>query len=300
MGSKGSRVQEITKDFDVKIKFPEKLAENAEPAADHVNGQSPAPDAVSDGAPKPCDIIRITGMIIFVLCWSASPFINWPFVYGIIGRQDRCEAAKAALIALIPVVVEVPVPYDLHRFIIGAKGKDVREMMTTFDVNIKGTRICAGPGYIGLTFHALLCSSLSRATMRHHSNIWTSGKGRGSSSSSIGASCWFGKRTRRSCLEELCFTSKFSFSSVRVDASCTFLVGIGIFQFHTVVCSKPKPSSYLNQCFYYAFSICRTINSPSFILNAIDLFGVGGSASRVPFEGYRQKRSCHFQAAWRL
>ena len=68
MGSKGSRVQEITKDFDVKIKFPEKLAENAEPAADHVNGQSPAPDAVSDGAPKPCDIIRITGMIIFVLC----------------------------------------------------------------------------------------------------------------------------------------------------------------------------------------------------------------------------------------
>jgi len=113
MGSKGSRVQEITKDFDVKIKFPEKLVENAEPVADHVNGQSPAPDAGSDGAPKPCDIIRITG------------------------RQDRCEAAKAALIALIPVVVEVPVPYDLHRFIIGAKGKDVREMMTTFDVNIK-------------------------------------------------------------------------------------------------------------------------------------------------------------------
>ncbi len=69
-------------------------------------------------------------------------------MYEIIGRQDRCEAAKAALIALIPVVVEVPVPYDLHRFIIGAKGKDVREMMTTFDVNIKGTRIPVGPGYI--------------------------------------------------------------------------------------------------------------------------------------------------------
>ncbi len=34
--------------------------------------------------------------------------------------------------------MEVPVPYDLHRFIIGAKGKDVREMMMTYDVNIKG------------------------------------------------------------------------------------------------------------------------------------------------------------------
>lgn len=40
--------------------------------------------------------------------------------------------------ALVPVTAEVSVPFDLHRFIIGQKGKDVREMMTTFDVNIKG------------------------------------------------------------------------------------------------------------------------------------------------------------------
>lgn len=57
------------------------------------------------------------------------------------GRHDKCEAAKAALIALIPVSIEVPVPYDLHRFIIGQKGKDVREMMNTYDVNIKGSFI---------------------------------------------------------------------------------------------------------------------------------------------------------------
>lgn len=54
-----------------------------------------------------------------------------------LGRQDRCQAAKDALIALVPVTAEVAVPYDLHRYIIGQKGKDVREMMTTFDVNIK-------------------------------------------------------------------------------------------------------------------------------------------------------------------
>jgi len=39
---------------------------------------------------------------------------------------------------LIPVTVEVSVPFDLHRFIIGQKGKDVREMMNAHDVNIKG------------------------------------------------------------------------------------------------------------------------------------------------------------------
>ena len=55
-----------------------------------------------------------------------------------LGRSDKCEAAKAALLALVPVTAEVNVPVDLHRFIIGMKGKDVREMMTTYDVNIKG------------------------------------------------------------------------------------------------------------------------------------------------------------------
>ena len=31
---------------------------------------------------------------------------------------------------------QVEVPFDYHRFIIGQKGKGVREMMKTFDVNI--------------------------------------------------------------------------------------------------------------------------------------------------------------------
>lgn len=36
----------------------------------------------------------------------------------------------------MPVTEEMEVPYDLHRFIIGQKGKDVRSMMEQFDVNI--------------------------------------------------------------------------------------------------------------------------------------------------------------------
>lgn len=112
MGSKGTRVQSVTSDFDVKIKFPEKNLGSGEAETEHVNGTDGVSSS-SDDTPKPCDIILITG------------------------RQDKCEAAKAALIALVPVAVEVSVPYDLHRFIIGQKGKDVREMMTTFDVNIK-------------------------------------------------------------------------------------------------------------------------------------------------------------------
>lgn len=62
--------------------------------------------------PKVCDIIKITG------------------------KLEKCEAAKEALLALVPVIAEMNIPYDFHRFIIGTKGKDVREMMEKCDVNI--------------------------------------------------------------------------------------------------------------------------------------------------------------------
>ena len=38
--------------------------------------------------------------------------------------------------AKVPVTEEVAVPYDLHRFIIGQKGRDVRRLMSDHDVNV--------------------------------------------------------------------------------------------------------------------------------------------------------------------
>jgi len=39
--------------------------------------------------------------------------------------------------ALVPVTEEVPVAVELHRFIIGSKGRDVRQMMDEFEVSIQ-------------------------------------------------------------------------------------------------------------------------------------------------------------------
>ena len=39
--------------------------------------------------------------------------------------------------ALVPVTEEVPVAVELHRFIIGSKGRDVRQLMDDFDVSIQ-------------------------------------------------------------------------------------------------------------------------------------------------------------------
>ncbi|GBN52283.1 Vigilin, partial [Araneus ventricosus] len=52
------------------------------------------------------------------------------------GRQENCESAAKALEDSVPVIEKMEVPYDLHRFIIGQKGKDIRSMMETYDVNI--------------------------------------------------------------------------------------------------------------------------------------------------------------------
>lgn len=100
MGPRGTKVQQIQSDFNVDIKFPER---NDDP--EFVSEEN------EEGV-KYSDIIRVSG------------------------RIEQCEAAKAALLDQVPVRVEVEVPYDMHRFIIGQKGKDVRELMTMHNVNI--------------------------------------------------------------------------------------------------------------------------------------------------------------------
>lgn len=37
--------------------------------------------------------------------------------------------------ALVPVTIEVEVPFDLHRYIIGQKGSGIRKMMDEFEVS---------------------------------------------------------------------------------------------------------------------------------------------------------------------
>ena len=131
MGAKGFKVQEITKEYEVGIKFPDRPNNNQQQQQPVVNGEAAvngaengstvSDDAASDDAPNKSDIILITG------------------------KRDNCEAAAKALQALVPITEEMEVAFDLHRFIIGQKGRDVRKMMEDNDVNISippGTHYC--------------------------------------------------------------------------------------------------------------------------------------------------------------
>jgi polyribonucleotide nucleotidyltransferase len=104
MGTRGVKIQALTHDYDVQIKFPDRA--NAEFEVEN-NGD------VSDEINKPSDTIRITG------------------------KSENCENAKKALLDLVPITMEMEVPFELHRSIIGQKGHDVRKLMNQFDVHIE-------------------------------------------------------------------------------------------------------------------------------------------------------------------
>ncbi|KAJ8418609.1 hypothetical protein AAFF_G00001080 [Aldrovandia affinis] len=114
MGPKGSRIQQITRDHGVQIKFPDREDPQAPPAEAPVQENGEADGDVGDPtAPKKCDYIVLSG------------------------RRERCEAAVESLKALVPLTIEVEVPFELHRYIIGQKGSGIRKMMEEYEVNIQ-------------------------------------------------------------------------------------------------------------------------------------------------------------------
>lgn len=79
---------------------------------DYNNHEGQLNGDVNSDVVRPSDIIRITG------------------------KEENCLKAKQALLDLVPVTIDVDVPYDFHRSIIGQKGRDVKELMDNYDVHI--------------------------------------------------------------------------------------------------------------------------------------------------------------------
>jgi polyribonucleotide nucleotidyltransferase len=101
LGNRGANIQRITEQWSVNVKFP-----------DRTQSQSEEEEGEDKPEVDPRDVIVITG------------------------RNEHCEGAKEALLALVPVNVEVDVPNDYHRYIIGQRGREVRALMDEFEVQI--------------------------------------------------------------------------------------------------------------------------------------------------------------------
>lgn len=62
---------------------------------------------------------------------------KWSMLNLLTYRPDNCEAARLALLDLIPVSIEVEVPFEYHRMIIGKAGTNIKRIMEQFDVNVQ-------------------------------------------------------------------------------------------------------------------------------------------------------------------
>jgi predicted PilT family ATPase len=111
LGQRGAHVQAITSEHNVSIKFPDR-----EPQLKSQTSEEGEESGAQAPPPRTTDATR--NLIL------------------ITGRKENCEAAKQALMELIPIEVEVSIPYEFHRYIIGQHGKEVRSLMKECSVNI--------------------------------------------------------------------------------------------------------------------------------------------------------------------
>jgi transcription antitermination factor NusA-like protein len=110
LGQRGHRVQEITRTHCVNIKFPDRNTENK----DNKDGSE---QVIENGDENGSEVRRQDVIVIT-------------------GKPEDCEAAKQALMSLVPVTEEMAVPMEYHGHIIGKKGSDVRRLMEEYEVNI--------------------------------------------------------------------------------------------------------------------------------------------------------------------
>lgn len=53
----------------------------------------------------------------------------------ITGKKENCEGARDAFLALVPLTMEVELPNEFHRLLIGQNGQFLRELMKKYMVS---------------------------------------------------------------------------------------------------------------------------------------------------------------------
>uniref|UniRef100_A0A671STS1 Vigilin n=1 Tax=Sinocyclocheilus anshuiensis TaxID=1608454 RepID=A0A671STS1_9TELE len=160
MGPKGSRIQQITKDHNVQIKFPDREDQQGKYYTEAfvvINNYKQylfffflfyfflwqaskikSATFLFYSAPSADAPVQENGEANGAVKEPADPLVPKKCdVIVLSGRKERCEAAVESLKALVPVTITVEVPFELHRYIIGQKGSGIRKMMDEFEVNIQ-------------------------------------------------------------------------------------------------------------------------------------------------------------------
>nr|XP_034342253.1 LOW QUALITY PROTEIN: vigilin-like [Arvicanthis niloticus] len=117
MGPLCSKVQQIARDFQVQLAFPDK-----EKPTMYVHPVSQETEKEKWG--------KSTKQLVFSNQRKNKTIL-------ISGQMENCKAAMNALEYLIPFTAEVQVPSHLHPYIIGHNGSGIKKIMSEFDVHMQ-------------------------------------------------------------------------------------------------------------------------------------------------------------------
>lgn len=143
IGKKGCNVEAIRTEFNVLIRFPHRVEQEEQCPDEQMKVHKV--EAV-DTVPV-CDVIQI------------------------IGPPDKAEAARRALLSLVPITVKVDVPFELHWLIIGTGGRDVKELIKRYKVFIAFSDIDQKLDYIKITGTPACVEEAKKAILEISKNL---------------------------------------------------------------------------------------------------------------------------------
>ncbi|XP_065210627.1 vigilin-like isoform X2 [Planococcus citri] len=102
-------ISDIERQNNVKISFADRISGDnyQQNGISEINGHAEDKDQA-----KPCDIVYITG------------------------KPENCESAKQSLLDIVPITLELNIPYGYHGSIIGPSGKHIRDIINEHDVQV--------------------------------------------------------------------------------------------------------------------------------------------------------------------
>ncbi|XP_065200720.1 vigilin-like isoform X2 [Planococcus citri] len=102
-------INDIERQNNVKISFADRISGDnyQQNGISDINGHADDKDQA-----RPCDIVYITG------------------------KPENCESAKQSLLDIVPITIELNIPYGYHGSIIGPSGKLIREIINAHDVQV--------------------------------------------------------------------------------------------------------------------------------------------------------------------
>uniref|UniRef100_A0A8P4GMN8 Vigilin n=1 Tax=Dicentrarchus labrax TaxID=13489 RepID=A0A8P4GMN8_DICLA len=147
MGPKGSRIQQITRDHNVQIKFPEREDPQEAPIQENGEANGEVKEPVDPNAPKKCDVIVISGRKERSQFCFSNVQSDKIAITGLANHLDRAKEGLLERVKELQVEQEdralrsfkltITVDPKYHPKIIGRKGAIITNIRTEHDVNIQ-------------------------------------------------------------------------------------------------------------------------------------------------------------------